>query len=87
MRRAWVIGSAILGGLIGGILGWSVTVVGCRPDSCWFSAGLMALIGMTVAGLGVGVVMVLVVRSLDEWRTAEEAGREPPSPGCEVPQD
>jgi len=85
MRRVWIVIAAGLGAIIGGLLGWSVTLVGCRPDSCYISAGLVALVAAAVAAAGVGLVMILVVRSLDEWRAAEAVGREPPGVGCEVP--
>lgn len=87
MNRIWTVGASALAAVIGGLLGWSVTVVGCRPDSCFVSAGLVALIGAAVAAAGVGLVMVLVVRSLDEWRDADDSGREPPGVGCEVPDE
>jgi len=80
-------GSAALGAAIGGLLGWSVTAVGCRPDSCFVSAAIVALLSAAVCAAGVGLVMTLVVRSLDEWRAAEQAGLEPPGVGCEVPED
>ncbi len=76
----------MLGAAIGGLLGWSVTAVGCRPDSCWLSAGIVALLSAAVCAAGVGLVMTLVVRSLEEWRAAEAAGVEPPSAGCETPE-
>ncbi len=86
MSRAWVTGTAALGGLIGATLGSTVTVVGCRPDSCVISAGIVAILAALVSAAGVGIVMTLVVRSLEEWRAAEAEGREPPSAGCETPE-
>lgn len=87
MSRVWTLGATVLGGVIGGLLGWSVTLIGCRPDTCYVSAGVVALIAAGVAAAGVGLVMVLVVRSLEEWRAAEAEGRQQPEVGCEVPQD
>ena len=87
MSRLLTLGAAGLGALIGGLLGWSVTLVGCRPDTCYVSAGLVALLSAAVAAVGVGLVMILVDRSLEEWRAAEQAGHEPPSVGCEVPDE
>lgn len=87
MSRAWINAAAGLGAVIGGTLGWAVTTVGCRPDTCFVSAGIVALIAGAIAGAGVGIVMILVARSLEEWREAERAGQQPPGPGCETPQD
>ncbi len=76
----------VTGGIIGGLIGWIVTTVGCRPGTCAGLAGGVALLsGMVTAG-GVLVVAVLVIRSLAEWREAATAGEEPPDPGCELPQ-
>lgn len=85
MSRMWVFVPAAIGGVIGAALGWSITSVGCRPEACPVSAALVAVVAAAVCALGVGVVMVLVVRSLEEWREAEAAGSSPPGPGCETP--
>lgn len=87
MSRMWTVGAAALGGLIGGLLGWSVTIVGCRPDGCYLSAAVVALLSAAVAAIGVGLVMILVIRSFAEWQAAQAAAQEPPGVGCELPDD
>ena len=36
--------------------------------------------------IGVLIVAVLALRSLNEWQQAVRRGEEPPGPGCEIPQ-
>lgn len=81
----WFAIPVLAGALVGGGLGWAITTIGCRPDSC---TGLALGVGIgfgLVSAVGVGVVVVLALRSLAEWRVASERGEEPPGPGCEVP--
>lgn len=87
MRRLpnpWVALPSLLAGLIAGWLGYVVTDVSCRPDGCTGWAIGIAVIGFLVGTVGMAVVVVLIYRSLAEWREATEQGREPPGPGCEV---
>ena len=77
MRRSpnpWIAIPSIVLGLIGGALGWVVTVVSCdridgagqaSPCNGWaFAVAAIAFVAVTV---GVGLVLVLVYRSLAEW--------------------
>ncbi len=67
-------------------LGWMMAGVSCGgscPVSQWVTA---LIVGIGIAG-GVGVVAVLGIRSMDEYRVAQDRGQEPPGPGCEVPED
>jgi high-affinity Fe2+/Pb2+ permease len=82
----WVLIPVLLGAAIGGVIGWSVTTVSCRPDSCVTGAVLVGIGSALVTAIGVLVVAVLVLRSLNEWQQAVRKGEEPPGPGCEVPQ-
>ncbi|MBT8197285.1 MAG: hypothetical protein KJP12_06110 [Acidimicrobiia bacterium] len=77
-----VIGGAVAGGLIGS----SIVRILCRDAAggcpVWqLMAGLVTAIG---AAVGIAVVVTLTTRSLDEYREAAAAGREPPGPGCET---
>jgi hypothetical protein len=68
----------VLGGLCGGLIGWSVTDLQCgsppeagaesADDGCtsWSAAG--GLVGATTGAGGTGVVSVLVLRAMAEWR-------------------
>lgn len=79
----WVLFPVALAAAVGGVIGWMVATVSCRPDGCAVTAWIVAVAAAVIAGFGMGVVVVLAVRSLDEWREARSAGREPPGPGCE----
>lgn len=77
----WVVGSVVLAFVTGGYIGWIVTRVGCADGTC---AGAAVVIGLTagfVAAAGVGVVVVLASRSMDEWRTADQTDRSTPEEG------
>jgi hypothetical protein len=82
----WVAVPVLIGFLIGGIIGWSVTTVSCGPEGCPTAAVLVAIGSALLTAAGVLVVTVLVIRSLAEWQAASRKGEEPPGPGCEVPQ-
>jgi len=62
-------------GALAGVLGWVVTDVSCRqPDargvvsSCNGWAALFAVLSFLVVTIGVTLMLVLVFRSLAEWR-------------------
>jgi len=90
MRRRlpnpWVMIPVMIALVIGGVIGWSVTTVSCRPDGCAASAALIGIGAAVATAVGVLVVAVLALRSLNEWQQAVRRGEEPPGPGCEVPQ-
>lgn len=87
----WVWIPSAVAGLIAGFIGWVVTDVSCRQEvapgvveGCPGLAAGVAVGSFLLAGLGMTVVLVLVYRSLAEYREAQEQGQEPPGPGCEV---
>ena len=86
LPNPWVLIPVLLGTVIGGAIGWSVTTVSCRPEGCVTAAVLVGVGSALVTAIGVLVVAVLVLRSLNEWQQAVRRGEEPPGPGCEVPQ-
>ena len=59
------IGSA---GACGGLNGYAVTDLQC-PGGCPTMAGVIGLGGAVIAALGVGIVAVLALRAMAEWRT------------------
>lgn len=88
MRRRpnpWFFIPVLLGLVIGAALGWLIAGVGCTD--CVGSQVTVAVLGALVIGGGVGVVMVLVIRSLDEHRERTAQGLPDPGAGCEVPDD
>lgn len=89
LPNPWVAIPSLLAGLLGGLLGWLVTDLGCRADDpvgrgCPVTAGAISAVSFLAGTLGMAVVVVLVYRSIAEWREASARGAEPPGPGCEV---
>lgn len=74
MRRVpnpWIAIPSLALGLLAGALGWVVTDVSCRSSGGGWCPGWSALLaGVSFLGgtLGVGLVLVLVYRSVAEWR-------------------
>jgi hypothetical protein len=57
----------IVGGLVGALLGYGVTDLGCHGH-CGSSTAVGAVIGAVIGALGTGVVAVLALRAMAEWR-------------------
>ena len=57
----------ILGGLLGAALGYGVSDIGCRGD-CGTSTAIGAIIGAIIGAVGTGVVAVLALRAMADWR-------------------
>ena len=57
----------ILGGLLGAALGYGVTDIGCQGD-CGTSTAIGAIVGAIIGAVGTGVVAVLALRAMAEWR-------------------
>ncbi|MEA1903352.1 MAG: hypothetical protein U9N56_07485 [Actinomycetota bacterium] len=78
MRRLpnpWIAIPSIAMGALAGALGWVVTSVSCQqPDAagqasgCAGWAALWAIVAFVSVTIGVALVLVLVYRSLAEWR-------------------
>jgi hypothetical protein len=68
--RILAFGAILLGGLFGGLIGYGFTDLQCT-DGCATRAGWMALIGAVIGAVGVGVVAVLALRAMGEWRTIQ----------------
>ncbi len=62
----------LLAAAAGGVVGYFVTAASCAPRSCVPTAIALSLIVAIVSGIGVGVVVVLAVRSFAEWRVHTE---------------
>jgi hypothetical protein len=58
-------GAVVLAGIFGGIIGYGVTTVGDHGDLAPF---LGTLVGSIIGAAGVGIVAVLVLRAMAEWR-------------------
>ncbi|MBC95899.1 hypothetical protein CL649_03420 [bacterium] len=69
--QAMAFGSILLGGLCGGLIGFAFTDLQCS-NSCTGASGISALIGAIVGAGGVGVVSILALRAMNEWRSKSE---------------
>lgn len=83
----WVVIPVVVGGIIGGLIGWSVVSVGCRPSTCVAASVATGFLAGLATAAGVLVVVVLAIRSLAEWQEASRTGDQPAGPGCEVPRN
>ncbi len=61
----------LIGGLCGGLIGYAFTDLQCS-DSCSDLSGISAIIGALVGAGGVGIVSILVLRAVTEWRTKSD---------------
>jgi hypothetical protein len=60
----------LLGGLCGGLIGYGFTDLQCT-DGCTGLAGGIGVLGAVIGAVGVGVVAVLALRAMGEWRTIQ----------------
>ncbi|MGV3760036.1 MAG: hypothetical protein ACO1PW_10935 [Actinomycetota bacterium] len=60
----------LVGGLCGGLIGYGFTDLQCE-DGCTAVAGGMGLLGAVIGAVGVGVVAILALRAMGEWRTVQ----------------
>tara|TARA_Y100001970_G_scaffold242372_1_gene306740 strand:+ start:196 stop:621 length:426 start_codon:yes stop_codon:yes gene_type:complete len=69
--QAMAFGSILLGGLCGGLIGFAFTDLQCS-GSCTGATGISALIGTIVGAGGVGVVSILALRAMNEWKSKSD---------------
>lgn len=60
--------SILVAGICGGLIGYAFIDLQCEGD-CTAAAGTAGLIGAVLFAVGVGVVAVLALRAMAEWRT------------------
>lgn len=79
--RLLAFGSIVAAGAAGGFIGWAIVDLQCEQD-CTLLAGIVGVLTAVAAAIGVGIVAVLALRAIGEWK-ATEAGGEPdgPDPG------
>jgi len=59
--------SVVVSGLLGGTIGYGLVDVSCE-GSCGLATFVGALVGAAVAAVGVGIIAVLVLRAMSEWK-------------------
>jgi hypothetical protein len=68
----WIVIPSVGLGLLAGALGWVVTDLSCRESSpvsgCPPWTWLVTIVSFLSVTIGVGLLLVLVYRSLSEWR-------------------
>lgn len=69
----------LVGGLCGGLIGYGFADLQCDGD-CTAVAGGVGLLGAVVGAVGVGVVAVLALRAMGEWRTIQQRDQDAPRP-------
>ena len=62
--------SILIGGLAGGLIGWSLVDLQCSGD-CGLAAGGAAVVGALIGSVVVAVVATLALRAMGEWRTVQ----------------
>jgi len=64
-------------GACGGLVGYAITNLQC-PGGCPTRAGAIGLGSAVIAAAGVGIVVVLALRAMAEWRTGsrQQAARD-----------
>jgi hypothetical protein len=68
--RVLAFAAILLGGLFGGLIGYGITDIQCGHD-CSRAAGGFGLLGAVLGAVGVGVVSILALRAMGEWRTIQ----------------
>lgn len=77
----WIVVPSLALGLLAGALGWVVTDVSCRQPnpagtigSCTGWAAFFAIVSFVAVTIGVALMLILVYRSLAEWRERQQPG-------------
>ena len=90
LPNPWVALPVAIAAIAGGAVGYFVTDASCTPDSCTVAAVSVALVVGIGSAVGVGIVVVLALKSLSEWRehadrdilTATDTDNPPSPPTC-----
>lgn len=65
----------LVAGLCGGLIGYAFFDLQCTGD-CTVGAGISGLIGAITFAVGVGIVAVLALRAMSEWRVIQHRDRQ-----------
>lgn len=90
LPNPWIAVPSLLLGAIGAWITYLVMDLSCRVEvdgtveTCTGLAVSLAGVVFVLAAVGMAVVLVLVYRSIAEYREAAAKGQEPPGPGCET---
>jgi hypothetical protein len=72
-RRAFLLAfvSVVIAGFFGGVIGYGLADIDCTR-SCAGSRLLATVLGSVIGAGGVGIVSVLVLRAMAEWRRGKK---------------
>ena len=90
LPNPWIAIPSLLLGALGAWITYLVMELSCRVEvddvveTCTGLAASLAAMVFVLATIGMAVVLVLVYRSIAEYREATAKGEEPPGPGCET---
>jgi hypothetical protein len=65
--------SILAAGAAGGFIGYAVTDLQCTGE-CTVQTGVGGLVGAIIGAVGVGIVVQLALRAMNEWRVIEAKG-------------
>ncbi len=74
VARALAMVAIVIGGLCGGLIGYSVTDLQC-DDGCSTLAGTVGLASAVGTAAGVAIVAVLTLRAMAEWDARQDRRR------------
>ena len=77
--RLLAFASILVGGLCGGLIGFSVTRLECVGD-CTTNKSVGGLVGAIAGAVGVAVIAVLALRAMGEWKTIQERDQDDDEP-------
>ena len=72
LARAIAFAGVILAGAAGGLIGYALVDLQCSGE-CAVPNGIGLFVGATLTAFGMGIVAVLVLRALGEWREIQDA--------------
>jgi hypothetical protein len=68
--RVLAFAAILVAGLCGGLIGYAVIDLQCEGD-CTAASGIGGLVGALIFAVGVGIVAVLALRAMGEWRVIQ----------------
>lgn len=63
--------SIVFGGIAGGLIGFALVDLQCS-GACDVPKGIGVFVGATITAAGMGIVAVLVLRALGEWKELQD---------------
>lgn len=70
LSRVLTFGAVVAAGAMGALIGWAVVDLQCTGD-CEVQTGVGGLVGGVLAAMGTGLICVLAVQAMAEWRAQE----------------